>query len=99
MFIGHISHRATWALTFTLVGWCGALDAQPNEKGHALTVPVEEPRIEQLSSKRYVVTCGSGHKETIVLKGAPESSAAGPKNPYVLSRARQLCWTGAHRAK
>jgi hypothetical protein len=71
---------------------------EASERQKPMLFLLPEPHIERLSSTQYVVTCKSGRKETITLKGSPESAdAAGPKNPYVLSRARELCWQGAHR--
>ena len=83
--------------TALMLGWCAALVAA--EKEHVLTVPLEEPQIERISSTQYRVTCDTGRKETIVLKGAPESSSAGPKNQYILQRARQLCWQSTRQRK
>jgi hypothetical protein len=72
--------------------------AEPPERQKPMLVPLPEPHIERLSSTQYMVTCKSGRKETITLAGSLESrDAAGPKNPYVLSRARELCWQGTHR--
>jgi hypothetical protein len=93
----HRVRRAKVLIALPLVTWCAVVSAQAPEK--PMVVPLEEPRIERITSTQYLVTCSSGRKETIVLKGAPESSAAGPKNPYVLTRARQLCWNGKLEAK
>jgi hypothetical protein len=85
------------ALALALV--CSYAIAVAAEKEHVSTVPLKEPQIERISSTQYRVTCDSGRKEIIMLKGAPESSAAGPKNQYVLGRARQICWQGPLKAK
>ena len=87
----------SFLVTLVLVGCCAV--AAAGEKEHVLTAPPKELRIERISSTQYRVTCDSGRKEMIVLKGAPESSAAGPKNQYLLGRARQICWQGTHIAK
>lgn len=84
-------------MPFVLLCW-GSL-ALSAEKEQALIIELKEPQIERLSSTRYRVTCDSGKSKTIVLNGAPDSSAAGPKNQYVLSVARQFCWQSVHSTK
>jgi hypothetical protein len=72
--------------------------AEPPQRQKPLVVPLPEPQIERLSSTRYLVTCQSGRKATITLEGSPESrNSAGPKNPYVLGRAREQCWQGTRQ--
>jgi hypothetical protein len=69
-----------------------ATAAAPSDRdSRTLTVPLEDPEIVRVSSTKYLVKCRSGKEHTLTLEGPEASSAAGPKNAYVLGRARGLC--------
>jgi hypothetical protein len=77
-----------------------AIGAAPSERdSRTITVPMEEPEIVRVSSAQYLVKCRSGQEHTLTLEGAQESAAAGPKNAYVLGRARALCVGSSERVR
>jgi hypothetical protein len=77
-----------------------AIGAAPSERDlRTVTVPMEEPEIVRVSSARYLIKCRSGHEHTLTLEETQESSAAGPKNAYVLGRARALCQGSSQRVQ
>ena len=77
-----------------------AIGGAPSDRdSRTATVPLEEPEIVRVSSTKYLVKCRSGKEHTLTLDGSQESSAAGPKNAYVLGRARALCEKSLSRAK
>ena len=65
--------------------------AASDRDSRTVTVPLEEPEIVRVSSTKYLIKCRSGKEHTLILEESKESSAAGPKNAYVLGRARALC--------
>jgi hypothetical protein len=77
-----------------------AIGGAPSDRdSRTVTVPLEEPEIVRLSSTKYLVKCRSGKEHTLTLDGSQESASAGPKNAYVLGRARGLCEKSLSRAK
>jgi hypothetical protein len=71
---------------------CLAIGAAASDGGaKTITVPLDEPEIVRVSSTKYLVKCRSGKEHTLVLEGAQESSAAGPKNVYVPDLALRMC--------
>jgi len=86
------------SLAYCVLGIAAALSMSPAIGGAAsdqgartITVPLDEPEIVRVSSTKYLVKCRSGKEHTLVLDKAQESTAAGPKNVYVLGLARGMC--------
>ena len=75
-----------------VVSMCPVIGAAASDGGaKTITVPLDEPEIVRVSSTKYLVKCRSGKEHTLVLDGVQESTAAGPKNIYVLGLARGMC--------
>ncbi len=85
---------------FAALSASAAIGGAPSDReSRTVTVPFEDPEIVRVSSTKYLVKCPSGQKHTVTLEGSQESTAAGPKNPYVLGHARQLCAKSPHRVQ